>query len=140
MILEPNESERQWLQAQVELAARLASRYVGSAETLPSLRSLDATLMAWSQERETQREDANTITNALGLAFGQHLVDRLNLAWVVVSDESGTEIAVHGQPGDILVFPTNALAKRVANHEYRCLELLFERMSQDVGALRAQRN
>ncbi len=34
------------------------------------------------------------------------------MQWVVASDEHGTEVAVVGQPGDILIYPMNAVAKR----------------------------
>jgi hypothetical protein len=55
--------------------------------------------------------DTNTLINAVGLAFGQHLVDRLGVRWVVVTDECGTE-AAHEPRGDLLMFPPNLVGKR----------------------------
>jgi hypothetical protein len=73
---------------------------------------LDAAYLAWFKQHIRETEDPNPIINSFGLSFGQYLVDNLSLNWVVVSDEQGTEIAVHGQPGNILVFPPNLVAKR----------------------------
>src|SRR5262245_56372508 len=39
------------------------------------------------------------------------------MRWVVVTDEHGTDIAVHGAPGDVLVFPTSVIGKRIAGGE-----------------------
>jgi hypothetical protein len=78
----------------------------------------------------------NAVVNASGLAFGQHLGNALNLGWAVVSDDNGTDIAVHGNPGDILVFPTDATAKRVVAQEYTFFAQLFEELSRDITQAR----
>jgi hypothetical protein len=84
-----------------------------------SSRIFAAWLGEWLEQPEQDREDPNPFINAIGSAFGQALVDALGLEWAVVSDEHGTEIAVHGQPGDILVFPPNLVAKRFARRATR---------------------
>ena len=57
-------------------------------------------------------DDPNVFINAFGIAFGWYLVDRLELEWKVVQDKDGTEIAVWGRDGNILVFPPNLVGKR----------------------------
>ena len=61
-------------------------------------------------------------------------VDDLGLAWVVATDEHGTEIAVHGEPGDVLIYPTNLVAKRWTSGEDRFIEPLFAAMRADLIA------
>ena len=50
---------------------------------------------------------------ALGAAFGAHLIDICDLEWRMVSDEFGVDLAVVGQPGDIVIAPLSVTAKRV---------------------------
>ena len=68
-------------------------------------------------ERAQSRPDANTLVNALGIAFGQHLADGLELRWVIATDEFGTDLAVFGEPGDLMMFPANMLAKRLEDEK-----------------------
>lgn len=75
--------------------------------------------------------------NALGMALGQYLVDRLGLDWKLVEDEYGTEVAVHGQPGDVLVFPPNLVAKRLETRTVGFFEPVAGQIERQLGELRA---
>ena len=57
---------------------------------------------------------ANAVINAIGIAFGQYLVDTLGFQWCTVSDSHGQELAVVALPdtAKVLVFPPNLVAKR----------------------------
>jgi hypothetical protein len=55
----------------------------------------------------------------------------------VVTDKHGTEIAVHGQPGDLLVFPPNLVAKRFERGETHLLEPIYQGIVQQVAELRS---
>jgi hypothetical protein len=105
-----------------------------STEGTPEPPELDAAYAAWFTDWRArpagERDDPNVFDNAFGLAFGQHLVDTLGLEWAIVTDEHGTEIAVHGQPGDVLVFPPNLVAKRLERGEMH----FFEPLSREIGA------
>lgn len=50
----------------------------------------------------------------MGIGLGEYLARAAGLSWTVSTDEYGTELALHGQPGDILMFPLNAVSKRWA--------------------------
>ena len=133
----PNEDEMAWIAENLDEARSLAARYAPQAGgDLDPLR-LDRALTGWSISRDpTQRVEPNALVNALGLAFGQYLVDRLGMSWAVVSDEQGTDIAVHSSPGDILIFPTSAAAKRVEGGEFLFFEDLYRQMAADIGRIR----
>lgn len=58
------------------------------------------------------KSDPNTLINMIGAGLGELLCAEFGMEWKIVSDEHGTELAVVGQPGNIVVFPMNAVAKR----------------------------
>lgn len=71
----------------------------------------------WNDTAPENRNDPNALINVLGTAFGEHLVRRTPMRWVVASDAFGTELAVHDSVTDLLVHPANAIAKRWTNAE-----------------------
>jgi hypothetical protein len=70
--------------------------------------------------------------NAIGVAFGQHLAGRAELEWVIATDDQGSDLALHGQPGDILVYPANAVAKRVVDGEHAFIRPLLEALVDSI--------
>jgi hypothetical protein len=107
-ITELNEGELQWIASLIE-----ELRAEGIA--------LDASAISEYAERRRAEwatspdlaGDPNVDINRVGAAVGEILVRGSGLAWVVVDDEYGTELGVLGQPNDILLFPMNAVAKRL---------------------------
>lgn len=114
-----NDAERVWLDDQLDVGRAIVEAYglpVGEGE-LPTLAQLDAVLPVWAGQPVEERVHANDVVQAFGAVLGAHLCRELGLAWIIVSDEHGTELAVHGDPGDVLLFPTGATAKRVSEGE-----------------------
>jgi hypothetical protein len=102
-ILEPNESELNWIGACLRVARSTIQTFAPEQGEEVTPKALDAAFCAWLTQHDPQREDPNPFINAFGISFGQYLADHLGLRWVVVRDGNGTELAVHGQPGDIMV-------------------------------------
>jgi hypothetical protein len=76
--------------------------------------------------------DARSVENAIngvGLTFGQILVDRFGMEWVIATDSEGTDIAVRGNSG-WLVYPTNVVRKRYENEESGFLTALFQAVAE----------
>jgi len=113
-ITDLNESERKWLRGNFELAGAIAQAYGLPVEPGDRLdpKTLDVAWTAWLGSHNHGVDDPNPYINAFGIALGQHLVDHLGLEWKVVQDEGGTEMAVWGKVGDVLVFPANLVGKR----------------------------
>lgn len=109
-----NLSEQQWVARNVDLAGEIAKVYGLPVEPGDPLdpQMLDAAWAAWLADHARGEEDPNPYINAFGCAFGAYLVERLGLEWRVVEDKHGTEMAVWGQEGDVLVFPPNLVGKR----------------------------
>lgn len=136
-----NDSELEWVRSNVEAASELVRIYTGAEERpVPSVALLDdgfaAWLEAWHGQQEADRDDPNANINVFGLAFGQQLVDGLGFEWKVVGDSDGTEMAVVGQPGDVIVFPPNLVAKRFVARETRFLEDVYEEIAWTCDRLR----
>ena len=138
----PTASELDWVSSGVKLAESLAEDYGGAEPGSPlTLTALDTAytnwLHAWHGTAPEERDDPNPYINGFGLAFGQALVDDGGLDWAVVTDKHGTEIAVHGQPGDLLVFPTNFVAKRFERGDTDFMQASFDEIRSQVQELRA---
>ena len=86
---------------------------------------------------DESRVDINTLVNAVGIAMGQFVADATGLAWVIATDEHGSDLALYGQPGDILVYPANAAAKRITRGERSFVAAL---VSELVIAVRDRRS
>ena len=54
--------------------------------------------------------------NGIGLSFGQILVERLGMEWVIATDSKGKDIAVRGKSGWV-VYPRDVVRKRFVNDE-----------------------
>jgi hypothetical protein len=111
-ILEPTPAELNWIDEHVRIVREMANGEVTAAE-------LDSLWEPWIESWQPGAEDPNFFIDAFGLAFGQILADELRLEWKLVEDEHGSEIALHGSVGEILVFPTNTVAKRFVDRVAR---------------------
>ena len=138
-ISDPNPAEIAWIDANVATAREFvaaAGRQLAAHDSMGP----DALDAAWSfwLSRFRAGEDPNSAINAFGLAFGQYLLDRLKLSWKVVQDEYGTEIALHGQPNDVLIFPPNLVAKRFQSRTTGFFVPLAAELELQVRTLRGR--
>ena len=133
----PNQAELGWIEDNL----RKAREFVGKEKDENiELKELDDAFAKWLDTNDPENEDPNPFINVFGIAFGQYLVDQLGLKWMVVTDRDGTEMAVYGQPGDILVFPTNFVAKRYVNKQKEFFSLFYPEMKKDIEQLTKIRN
>jgi hypothetical protein len=137
--IEPlNQAEQEWIAENLRAANSFVKRYCtnDNGDDLPASAALDKAWAAWLRHWESKpqesREDPNPTINAVGIALGQHLATALGLRWVVATDQYGTEMALHGQPGNILVFPPNLVGKRFANRTTGFVAPLIEQMCTDI--------
>lgn len=129
--------ERDWLVAQLRGAAELVARYNGDGSPA-TLEDLDDCLERWTSAEPSSREPTEDVVAMLGAAFGAHLVDQLALDWVVVTDTYGTDIGVIGQPGDFVIAPMSATAKRVHWGQSRFFQDLADKAADRLRELRTR--
>jgi hypothetical protein len=138
-ISELTDAERSWIDDNVAAARR----YVEDAghpldgTRPPDPVALDAAWAFWLQAWPADEEDPNPVINALGMALGQYLVDRLGLDWKLVEDDDRTEVAVHGQSGDVLVFPPILVAERLDTRTVGFFVPVAGQIEERVAELRA---
>jgi hypothetical protein len=112
------EAERDWVAQHLHLAQELLAELSpverGKALT-PEV--LDRLYAYWWSRKSQMEIDPNHVINAVGIAFGQYLVDVCGLQWVAVMKGATGEIAVHGERGDLQLFPPNLVAKRYERGE-----------------------
>lgn len=142
---ELNDAEIQWIKGCVEQARGFVEKYQkGSGAVVLDPTALDQTFAGWLKEWKKGKtsEDPNLVVNSIGLAFGQWLVDHLGMEWSVIEDAGASDMAVvFGPPGgQVQVFPTHAVAKRLEARETGFLEPLFDAIKAQVTAVNAAGN
>jgi hypothetical protein len=134
------DTERAWLNSQIEAAARFVADY-GSARHPQGLDALDHAWASWLDRQLVNPEDPNTVINAVGVAFGQALIEALDgFEWVIAEDDGGRDLAVYGLPGagDVLVYPANVVAKRYETRVATFLQAIHAAMVNEINELRAE--
>ncbi|WP_151081612.1 DUF3806 domain-containing protein [Nocardioides cynanchi] len=132
-VLEPlTSAEVDWVRSSI---AELGEQDVLFGDIDDLGRHYDEMLNAWLRLDEAHRPDPNPITNQIGLAFGQYVADQARLDWMVATDTHGTEIALHRARGNVLIYPTDLVAKRWAAHERNVIAPLARDLIATVGEL-----
>ena len=132
------DKERAWVAEQLEGASRFVDAFSPTDAGRPlTLVALDRAFAAWMGTQETDTQLVNAAINCVGVAFGQFLVDGGGLAWVIASDENGTDLAAYGLPGtgDVLIYPANFVAKRWERRETNFLESSYGQIAEKVKAI-----
>lgn len=139
--IEPmNEAERAWIRDELANARRLISLHapdVGDDPYTPEV--LDRVFKAaYESARPSDADYANVTINAIGIAFGQYLVETLRFEWCAVFDGYGQELAVVGLPGkaNVLVFPPNLVAKRWTAGTTDFLWYVYKGIEEDFAKFR----
>ncbi|MBM7503816.1 DUF3806 domain-containing protein [Agromyces aurantiacus] len=108
------EAERDWLDAHVALVAD-AGFDVDDADALR--RCYEQWAGAWRRVNPPERDDPAVMVNALGAAFGEFLTHRTALAWGLVEDEGGLDLALFRGRSDVLMRPVSFVASRWSAEE-----------------------
>ena len=138
----PSDAELEWIDVRLRGATELVNAFVGVQmdSSHPDVTLLDQAFAGWLEDwlgrPESERADPNAFMDTFGIAFGQSLVEGLGLEWKVVIDSDGAELAVHGDPGDFLVFPPNLVAKRFVARETSFLEPVYHEIARTLHDLR----
>jgi hypothetical protein len=103
--------ERDWIDAHLGLMADSGT----DLDDVLQIRSLyERSLAAWRRINPPERDDPNVMINAIGMAYGEHLIRRAPLSWMIAEDEHGTELALYEPRRETLVYPANLVAEHWA--------------------------
>jgi hypothetical protein len=122
-------AEVDWVRSSI---AGLAEQDVRLGDIDDLGRHYDEMLNTWLRLPDGRRTDPNAIINQIGLAFGQYVGDQARLDWVVATDDHGTEIALHRERGNVLIYPVDLISQRWTAHEQHVLPALARTMIETV--------
>jgi hypothetical protein len=127
------QTEQDWIEQATLLAINLA-KYYNVAGDRPKLTPalLDQTYAAWLANPRQDLE-ATGVFNAIGVAFGQYLVDHAGMRWVVYSKDGETNIAAYRAQGKVVVFPTHLIRKRYFSRETGFLAPMYYDMVKSMN-------
>lgn len=120
--------EREWIAAHAEIVTRTGV----DVDDLAQIRAFyDQAAARWRRINPPERPDARVLVNAIGTAFGEHLVRATPLRWMLADDEHDTELAVFEPHRKTLVYPTNLVAEHWLAEQTG--EFLIETADEVVG-------
>jgi hypothetical protein len=82
----------------------------------PDLEDYDRAFQEW-QRSEAPLHSAAEVIDILGAYFGEICNQDLNMEWVTVTDNSGTDYAIRGVVVEVMAYPFSSVAKRVDSGE-----------------------
>ena len=131
---ELSRAESAWVSERLSEASRLCG--------VAGLQSLTPEMLddAWTRGLSAAASgDPNPLINAIGIAFGQVLVERLGFRWIIAIDEYGTDLAVVAAEGhgDVLVYPANFVAKRFEKRRTSFLAETVQLIAADLRRIAA---
>jgi len=132
-----NEAEHKWIQENVNRFKCLLNKESGGKI---NLYELDEAFSNWMRSHDAEKEDPNPMINMFGIVFGHYIIDDIGLEWVIVSDDIGTDLAVHGESGSVLIYPLSFVAKRYVNKQTGFFSLFYPEIKKDVERFRIQKS
>ena len=132
-----SDDERAWVSVQLEAARQFVADY-GSTRTM-DLATLEHAWASWLDRQAVDPEDPEPVLNAVGVYFGQSLVDSLDgFGWVHTEDEAGVDLAVYGLPGagDVLIYPASVVAQRYDRRDASFLVSGLDKVLQQIAEMR----
>ena len=112
----------------------LLARHIGTTQLL-----LDETDLKRFQilvDRKAIRSGDVETWQALGVVFGDVLVEQHGLHWVMYEDELGASKALRWQESDNFVFPVTVFSKRVQFNETIDVLAIYEKIASDIDAFK----
>ncbi len=82
------------------------------------LDDLDTAFGIWMESKDKKEYSEDAVIEIAGAAFGKYCADTLNMRWIRVVDDVGTDIGVQGRTKNFRGFPYAAIAKRIPTGEY----------------------
>jgi hypothetical protein len=103
-------------QMRMEVPAFL--RHFGvDTETPWTLEHLDEGFARWLSSPERAGYDDEAVTQILGAAFGAYCIEALQMQWVLLTDQDGTDLAIEGTEHAFRAFPMHSVRKRIRARE-----------------------
>ncbi len=118
-----NKQELSNIDAQSKEALAFVKYYLPKVKSA-DLKDYDLAFRAWQLSKEKRYSDAQ-VTQMLGSYLGNKCATDLNMEWVEINDEYGTDFAVRGKKAEVISFPYSIVQKRIEKKQYDFLYGVF---------------
>ena len=108
-VSELSDVERDWIASLLAIVAD-AGTDVDDAVQIRAL--YEDSVTRWYRVNPPERVDPHPMINAIGTAFGEHLVRRTPLRWALTVDDARTELGLVDESSQVLLHPTELVAER----------------------------
>ena len=115
-IREISDDDREWIGVSLALAQRISAHYGMAEDNAVEPHQLDVLFQKWKADTSPGKPTDQEVATGLGCALGQYLTDRVYGRWIVATDSFGTMIAVQSTSTGWLLFPIDAVWKRIDPH------------------------
>jgi hypothetical protein len=130
-----NEKEIEYVRNNTELATRLLKELNITNETHQfNPESIDKAIEMWFTNNLEQNLgiDVNRYSDLLACAWGQLLIDTLEMEWHVITDNFGTEIGMYHKVNNTTIFPFNSMIKAFNNKNFSLISIITERAKEII--------
>ena len=111
-----SDEQRRAFRRQARLGPEFARHYVPDSPD-SGLELYDQAFRAW-QLAESPSHSSQHVVEVLGSILGNKLVDDLDMEWILLNDEYGTDFAVRSKRFEVMAFPFSTVVKRIENNEH----------------------
>lgn len=120
----------QRLQSLAQLGPDFVAAYLPGI-TNPDLKDYDRAFRAW-QISDSPGHTSAQVTEILGGYLGNKCVNELELEWVTVTDEFGTEYGVRSKTVEVMAFPFSTVRKRIERNEFDFLYGVYHTIKHTI--------
>lgn len=115
---ELQEKDLVWINIKANQGLKIVKKYCKTNLEQPTPRDLDRVFQIWFYDHSLLRTSKKDIVNCLGCLFGEYLRIKYSMQWKIVTDEWGTDLALHlSKEKTLYVFPLDLISKRIDSKE-----------------------
>lgn len=97
------------------------------------LDNLDGAFRAWMEATEKHGYSKDAVVAIAGAAFGKYCAEKLDMRWILLTDEYGASIAIQGRSKDFRGFPYDAISKRIPVSEFGFFKPIYITLQDASG-------
>jgi hypothetical protein len=109
-IKELSVADKQWLERARRTGTELLTKYDGVSTATPA--ALDKAFRNWKRDKSATRATDQDVASGFGVLFGNYIVKHKDCRWVVLTDASGTDLALESSEREQM-FPISTVWKRI---------------------------
>ena len=123
------------IEANVSLGPAFVQEFVEGASD-PNLKDYDEAFKRWQAAAAKGETDiaSGTGIDLFGSILGNALVTDLDMKWVKVTDQYGTEYAVKGKSAEVFAYPFSTVGKRVDRGEHDFMYSVYYAIRQAMDS------